>query len=179
MDPQLQRLQKDMADAVSGLDSEQLSWHEPGKWCAAEILEHLYLTYAGTVKGCGRLLEAGKPLCSRATLSHRVQALVVVALGYMPSGRKSPEAARPRGLPADKVSGEIQARISDMDAALTQCAAKFGSRKKVLDHPLLGPFSVAQWRKFHLVHGLHHVKQLRRLKQQIQLRNIGLAVAQK
>lgn len=179
MDPHLKRLQNEIADAVSGLDSEQRSWHEPGKWCVAEILEHLYLSYSGTVKGCGRVLEAGKPLGSRPTLRNRVQALVVVGWGYMPSGRKSPEAARPRGLAAAKVFGEIQARISEMDAALTQAAVKFGSRRKVLDHPLLGPFSVTQWRKFHLVHGMHHVKQIRRLKQRMQVRNSGTVPAQK
>jgi hypothetical protein len=39
---------------------------------------------------------------------------------------------------------------------------------RVLDHPLLGPFSIWQWRKFHLVHGLHHGKQIRNLARQIQ-----------
>jgi hypothetical protein len=51
-----------------------------------------------------------------------------------------------------------------MDRILTECEAKFGKHAKVLDHPILGPFSIAQWRKFHLVHGLHHVKQIRRLR---------------
>lgn len=179
MDPHLKKLQKEIADAISGLDSELLRCRQPGKWCTAEILEHLYLTYTGTLKGCSRLLAAGKPLGSRPTLRNRVQALVVVGLGYMPSGRQSPEATRPRGLPVDKVFGEIQARIDEMDAALTQCAAKFGTRRKVLDHPLLGPFSIGQWRKFHLVHGLHHVKQLRRLQQQMQNRNSAAAPGQK
>jgi hypothetical protein len=54
-----------------------------------------------------------------------------------------------------------------MDALLAQCAARFGARSKVLDHPILGPFSIAQWRKFHLVHGRHHVKQIRRLREYV------------
>jgi hypothetical protein len=29
---------------------------------------------------------------------------------------------------------------------------------------VLGPLTGAQWRKFHLVHGLHHQKQLLRLR---------------
>lgn len=178
MDPHLGRLQREIADAVSGLPREQLTWCVPGKWCVAETLEHLYLTYTGTIKGCGRLLDANKPLCSNATLKKRLQALLVVGLGYMPSGRKSPEVARPRGLPADKVLGEIQARISEMDEILARCAASFGSRRKVLDHPVLGPFSIAQWRKFHLVHGLHHVKQIRRIRQQIQNGSVAPAPAQ-
>lgn len=179
MDPHLLELQQEIADAVSGLEAEQLTWHVPGKWSAAEILEHLYLTYTGTIKGCERLLTADKPLSSRSTFKNRAQSLVVVALGYMPSGRKSPEVARPRGMAADKVVSEIQAKISEMDAALAQGAATFGTRAKVLDHPVLGPFSIAQWRKFHLVHGLHHVKQIRRLREQLQRTPSQPALAQK
>ena len=179
MDPHLVELQREIADAVSGLHPEQLTWHAPEKWSVAEILEHLYLTYTGTIKGCGRLLTSDKPLVSPSTFKKRMQSLVVVGLGYMPSGRKSPDVARPRGLAADKVAGEIHAKISEMDAALAQGAAKFGTRVKVLDHPLLGPFSIAQWRKFHLVHGLHHVKQIRRLREHLQSTTSQPALAQK
>jgi hypothetical protein len=37
-----------------------------------------------------------------------------------------------------------------------------------LDHPILGPLTGGQWRKFHLVHGLHHVKQIRRLRESLE-----------
>jgi Protein of unknown function (DUF1569) len=111
MDPHLRKLQREIGNAISTLDPEQLSWHEPGKWCVGEILEHLYLTYTGTIKGCGRLLEAGKPTASRATFNNRLQSLVVVTFGYLPSGRKSPEMALPRGLPPKKVAGEFQDKI--------------------------------------------------------------------
>ena len=32
---------------------------------------------------------------------------------------------------------------------------------KVVDHPILGAFTVDQWLKFHLVHTRHHEKQIR------------------
>jgi Protein of unknown function (DUF1569) len=172
MDPHLGRLEQAIADAISGFDPQLLNWHEPGKWSTAEILEHLYLTYTGTIKGCRRLLEKGHPLTSRATLKHLAQSFIVVGLGYMPTGRKSPEVARPRGLAANKISSEIAVKIREMDAVLTQCAAIFGTRVKVLDHPVLGPFSIAQWRKFHLVHGLHHFKQIRRLREEVTTLNL-------
>jgi hypothetical protein len=28
---------------------------------------------------------------------------------------------------------------------------------------MLGPLTAGQWRKFHLIHGRHHAKQIRRL----------------
>jgi hypothetical protein len=168
MNPHLARLQLEIAEATAGFEPQQLSWHQPGKWCAAEILEHLYLSYSGTIKGCQRLLERGKPLASRPSLKNRAQSFVVVNLGYMPTGRNAPEAARPRGLDKQKVVTEIESKVAEMDSILSECAAKFGARARVLDHPLLGPFSIWQWRKFHLVHGLHHGKQIRNLARQIQ-----------
>jgi hypothetical protein len=52
-----------------------------------------------------------------------------------------------------------------MDRCIALCEEKLGSRRKLLDHPILGPLTGAEWRKFHLVHGLHHVKQIRRLRE--------------
>lgn len=164
MDPHLQRLQEEIAAAVAGLSAEQLIRHPPGKWCAAEVLEHLYLTYTGTVKGFERVAEAGKPLATTQTWTQRGRTLIVVALGYLPSGREAPPVARPRGLPPEKVLVEIGPKIAKMDGNIARCEETFGSRLKLLDHPILGPLTGAQWRKFHLVHGLHHMKQIRRLR---------------
>ena len=166
MDPHLERLQQEIAAAVADLSAEQLSAHPPGKWCAAEVLEHLYLTYTGTIKGFERVVEAGKPLATSAqSWTQRGRTLVVLGLGYLPPGREAPPVARPQGLPPEKVLAEIEAKIAEMDDIIGRCEEKFGAGSKLLDHPILGPLTGAQWRKFHLVHGLHHVKQIRRLRQ--------------
>jgi hypothetical protein len=166
VDPHLQKLQGEIAAALAGLSPEQLQQHPPGKWCTAEILEHLYLTYTGTLKGFERVIQAGKPLATTQTWKQRGQTLVVVTFGYLPSGREAPAVARPRGLPPERVLAEIGPKISEMDDNLARCEETFGSHRKLLDHPILGPLTAAQWRKFHLVHGLHHVKQIRRLREQ-------------
>ena len=166
MDPRLNRLQQEIASAVAGMSAEQLWAHVPGKWCASEILEHLYLTYTGTVKGFQRVAEAGKPLTATSpTWTQRGRTLVVVGFGHLPSGRESPTAVRPHGLPPDKVLAEIGLKIVEMDDVIARCEEKFGSRSRLLDHPALGPLTAKQWRKFHLVHGLHHVRQIWRLRQ--------------
>jgi len=139
---------------------EQMNLHPPGKWCAAEVLEHLYLTYTGTTKGFESVAQAGKPLASAATLKQRVGAVMVIGFGYLPSGRESPRMARPRGIPQEKVVSEIGPAIAGMDDIIGGCEEKFGRSEKLLDHPILGPLTGAQWRKFHLVHGLHHLKQV-------------------
>ena len=56
MDPRLDALKQSLESAVDGMSSEQLSWHLPGKWSAAEVLEHLYLTYTGTTRGLEKVL---------------------------------------------------------------------------------------------------------------------------
>lgn len=145
---------------------EQLSWHPPGKWSVAEILEHLYLTYTGTSKGFSRVLESGNAIGNTPTLRQRLGALVVVQLGYFPRGVKSPRVAVPRGVGSEKSLAEIGAKVAEMEEIMSTCEARFGPKTRILDHPLLSPFSVSQWRKFHLVHGLHHMKQIRRLRSQ-------------
>ena len=150
---------------MTGMSSEQLSWHLPGKWSASEVLEHLYLTYTGTIKGFERVITKGTPLATRASVVHRALTFVVVGLGYMPAGRQTPEVARPRGLPAEQVRNEIGAKLAAMDAVIAQCEARFGRHVKLLDHPIVGPLSATQWRTLHVVHGRHHLKQLLRLRE--------------
>ena len=166
MDP-LATLQRAIASAIDGLSAEQLAWHPPQKWCAAEILEHLYLTYTGTTKGFSRVLAAGKPLGGKLTWKNRAQVLIVLGFGYLPAGREAPAHSQPRGLPSQQVAAEIASKIAEMDEIIARCQEKFGSRTKILDHPFLGPFTPSQWRKFHLVHGLHHVRQIHALRDQI------------
>jgi hypothetical protein len=161
----METLRANLESAVAGMSNEQLSWHPSGKWCASEVLEHLYLTYTGTIKGFERVITTGKPLATRASMAHRVLTFVVVGLGYLPAGRKSPAVAVPRGLPTEQVRNEIGAKLVAMDALLAQCESRFGRRVKLLDHPILGPLTAPQWRTLHLVHGRHHQKQLLRLRE--------------
>jgi hypothetical protein len=156
-------LQRELASAIAGLSSEQLAWHPPQKWCIAEVLEHLYLTYTGTMKGFERFMSAGKP-ASTSTWSKRGAVLAVLGFGYLPSGREAPQFARPRGLPPGKVLAEIGPKIAEMDAMITRCQQQFGKNEKLLDHVFLGPLTAGQWRKFHLIHGRHHLKQIRNLR---------------
>jgi hypothetical protein len=167
MDSSLEELSNALRSAAGGMSSQQLRWHPDGKWCAGEILEHLYLTYTGTIKGFQKVLAANKPLTTRATLRQRLRRSVVIGLGHMPEGRKAPANTVPKGLPPETVRDDICAKIAAMDAAITECEARFGRKVRLLDHPILGPLTATQWRKFHLVHGLHHHKQLLRLSERI------------
>jgi hypothetical protein len=165
MDSHLEKLRNALESAVEGMSKEQLNWHPPGKWCAAEVLEHLYLSYTGTIKGFEKVMTGGKTLATRASMKNRVQTFVVVGFGYLPEGRKAPSNTQPRGLAAEKVRSEIGEKIGAMDAVIAECERRFGRSVRLLDHPILGPLTATEWRKFHLVHGMHHRKQILKLRE--------------
>lgn len=165
MDFYLERLRATLEHAMTGMTPEQLERPRGEKWSVAQILEHLSLTYSGTVKGMEKCLAAGKPLGTSPSIKQRVATAVVIGLGHMPEGRQAPERSRPRGLPARDVLQQIWPNLQSMDDAIARCERQFGAKVKVVDHPILGPLSTRGWRKFHWVHGNHHAKQIEAIKQ--------------
>jgi hypothetical protein len=165
MDSLLEELRQALESAVDGMSNQQMSWHPAEKWSAAEVLEHLYLTYTGTIKGFERVLTAGRPLAGRASVKQRLRTLVVLQFNHLPNGRKAPKQTVPRGIDLETVRGEVVQKLDAMDGIIAQCEARFG-HGKVLDHPILGPLTAAQWRKFHWIHGHHHVKEILKLREQ-------------
>jgi hypothetical protein len=161
MDSHLEHLQQELEDAIGRVGTSGPAQAPPGKWSAAEILEHLFLTYQGTNRGLAKCLERGASLATRATLKHRMATLLVVNLGYLPSGRKAPDRAMPRGMPVGEVQQGIVKELEKMASGLDECEHKFGVGTKIMDHPFLGPLTAEEWRKFHWVHGRHHLRQLR------------------
>jgi hypothetical protein len=160
MDSYLEHLRRAVTSVTSAMSTEDLTRKPEGKWSAAEVLEHLYLTYTGTQKAFERCLKAGKPLGGAPTFKQRVATAAVTEFGYFPKGRKSPDQVLPRGLPVEKIVADIGPQIVAMDKVIAQCEERYGSCIKILDHPVLGPLTARQWRKFHLAHGRHHVKQI-------------------
>jgi hypothetical protein len=161
MDSYLERLQGELESATEGATAAGLAQAPAGKWNAAQVLEHLYLTYKNTNKGIGKCLENRVPLATGATFRHRIGTLLVVHFGYLPSGRKAPERVVPRGMGAEQVRQAIFPEIQKMESGFRECENTFGRKTKIMDHPLLGPLTAAEWRKFHWVHGRHHARQIR------------------
>ena len=165
----LERLQNDIASATATVPAQSYGWHPDGKWSTAEILEHLYLTYTGTTKGFERCLAKGQPLARARTLQDRMRCFVVLRCRHMPEGRTAPKHSVPRGLPVEEVRENLFKRLVEMDAAIVQVAQQFGRSRLLLDHPILGPLGADDWCLFHRVHGHHHVKQILRLRDAMNL----------
>lgn len=164
MDSTLQRVSEAIEAATSGMSAEQLLQHPQGKWSAAGILEHLCITYGGTARLMRKALETGQPLASAATLKQRLATWVVTGVGYFPAGRPAPEFSQPKGLSGEAALQTIRENLASMDQALAECEQRFGSQVKIADHVVLGALTIPQWRRFHLVHTRHHMKQIERLR---------------
>ena len=165
MDPWLDRALHEIDDAAHGLTPAQMSWRPAaGKWSVAEILDHLSCTYSSTVAAIARVNAADKPAGTRPCLYQSLAVFAVTSLGYFPSGRQAPPYTLPKGTPADKIVAQIRGNLLQMASVLEESERKFGLTVKLADHPILGPLTVTQWRKFHYRHCHHHVKQLLALR---------------
>ena len=149
-------------DAIRDVAPGQADVGAGGKWSVAGIVEHLCLSYSKSAAGLTRRREKGPGTPARPrTLRQHLQQFIVVTLGYFPPGRESPTAVAPTGRPYRDLLADLDRVFSELDASLTATGSVLGGSRAVLDHPVLGPFSVNQWRKFHLVHTRHHAQQIR------------------
>jgi hypothetical protein len=167
MHPLLQDALEEIDSATAGMTEEQLRCHPEGKWCAAEILEHLSIAFERTVRGMNRCLEAGKNLGDRPTMKQRLFHMIVLDLKQFPGGRKSPPMIEPKGeMGGQEALKQVRANLIEMDAKLAECRQKIGTSGRLANHPVLGPLTNEQWCTFHYVHTKHHMKQVRALRQQ-------------
>lgn len=164
MNSSLQPLANLIAHEFAGISAQELAWHPEGKWSIAQILEHLSLTYSGTRIVFERCRQAGKPSARAATPKDRLRAFLVTRLGYLPSGQEAPVGTSPKGLAPEKVISDLARNIAAMDESIRACEQHFGSDVKLVNHPFLGPLTSDEWRRFHCVHGRHHLRQIRRLR---------------
>ena len=162
MHPDIRQARDLLLGAIQDLTPDRAESSADGKWSIAGILEHLHLSYSRSAAAIGRRREKGADAPVRPrTMKQQLQQFVVVTLGYLPSGREAPKMTVPSGRPYRDVLADLERAFSQLDESLAAADNALGGSRPVLDHPLLGPFSVNQWRKFHLVHTRHHVRQIR------------------
>jgi DinB superfamily len=165
LSPPLQTALEAIDHATNGMTSEQMAWHPAEKWSAAGILEHLSLAYARTVDRMKSALQEGTPEVRRRTFREWAGGLIVLKLGQIPPGRKAPEALSPQGVSPDQALESARTNLAELDRTIDQCQERFGSSRNVLVHTILGPLSISEWRRFHSVHTLHHMRQINALRE--------------
>jgi hypothetical protein len=157
----LDRALRVLDSEVGGLPSSGMLAHPGGKWCPAEIVEHLALACSATTTGLKRCLQIGRPISTPTSWKQRVAGAYVMGLGRLPAGREAPAFARPRGLAPAAAIQSFRDQIEALDRTLRECEARFGADLPLLSHPALGAMSAAQWRRYHWIHTRHHVAQIR------------------
>jgi len=164
MHPTVEATWKLIETATAGMSPADLSRHPEGKWSAAEVVEHLLITYSNTAAGLRKVLAKGAPQGTSPTLKNRLAQFTLLTVGYFPGGRKAPAPTVPKGLDPAQVVRAVSQALPEMDKAITECEKAYGGDVKIADHPVLGPLTATQWRKFHYIHAHHHMKQVEALK---------------
>ncbi len=139
-------------------------------WTTQEVIEHLVLTYRNTGALFERYLARNSPSTRPITGKHRVLQFLVIRCGGFPRGVSAPEQVRPGKSGRPPMNGQeladcLRSALEDMDAKIEKCRECFGS-SALAPHFIFGPLTAAQWRRFHFVHGRHHLKQLDRIRKQ-------------
>jgi len=158
--PELEFVRRETERATSGVFPDALAHAPDGKWNSLQILEHLLLSYTATTKGLLRTMSSGQIERIDRTLGHRIRSLYVLGIGRFPPGVEAPKQTTPRSALGGKPLRQFNDALVAMDASLNDAEKRFGPKARVLVHPILGPLTAQQWRRFHQVHGRHHLKQV-------------------
>ena len=160
MSPHLEKVRAKAERLTSSFSPEDWRYACGGKWSASLVLEHLLLTFTATTKGTQKAMQGDEPRCRPITWRDRFGKIYVLRLGKIPGGLKSAKSVTPqRGLEADNLRQFNDALVA-MDATLNDAERRFGRKAKLLDHPVLGPLTAEEWRRFHRVHAEHHLRQI-------------------
>ncbi len=166
----LRALESEITAALEGLTVEQTqarpSAHQE-KWSIQEISEHLLKTYTSTISVLQARVEKQAPTRARATVVQRVLQMFVLHLGRFPNGRRSPDTVTPSPSPTPasglEIAVDFHKQIAALSAVATRGQALFAKRR-CATHQVLGPLSIRQWCAFHLIHGRHHIKQIKAIR---------------
>lgn len=160
MSPELEFIRRETERATRGVSPGALLQAPAGKWNSAQILEHLLLSYTATTKGLLRTMDAGQPQRGRPDFKQRMRRFYVLVLARFPAGIEAPQHTVPRREPDKEPLRRFSDALVAMDATLADAEKRFGANTRLLNHPVLGPLTAQEWRRFHQVHGRHHLKQI-------------------
>lgn len=162
MDAWLNRLRKEITETTADLNDSDWNRASRGRWCNAEIVEHLGRSYGTTAKMLELKMGVGGPPQIRAArVREFLLRVLIVDLQIFPSGAKAPDMVIPKGAPGPSALKQALSNLERMDVAIATAEERWGSQDPIAMHLIIGPLTADQWRKFHYIHGHHHVLQMR------------------
>jgi DinB family protein len=177
MNSVLATLETTLSQALDSLDAAQTQLRPRAsgagtpseKWSIQQIVEHLLLTYQSTRGAIQHRLDKGRPTDTRATRQQRIFQFVLITLGHFPEGRPAPPMVTPgpdsKPLSSQQLIASVHEHLVTLDPIFDQAEKTFGDQRATT-HQILGPLSIAQWRRFHLIHTRHHARQIRAIRRQ-------------
>ena len=160
MSPELEFVRRETERATRAAPADAWLRAPAEKWNSLQIIEHLFLSYTATTKGLLRIMDEGQLERRKPDVGQRLRRLYVLKVGRFPAGIESPKQTTPGAALGDEPLRRFNDALVAMDATLADAEKRFGARTRVLNHPILGPLTAQQWRRFHQVHGRHHLKQI-------------------
>ncbi len=170
MHDDLRKLDTEVTIALRGIDSRNTQatpFAHRDKWSIQQIVEHLLSTYRGSIPAIEARVEKKSATRAKPNLRQRLAQFRIIKLGLFPNGRTAPAAVSP-SLPTtvqsgDELAARVSAELKKLDDVTARGEHLFGDRRAVA-HIILGMLSMDQWRRFHLIHGRHHLKQIRNIR---------------
>jgi len=167
MNSTFDQLRREIASSLQGLNAAQTQLHpalHPDKWSIQQIIEHLLLTYSSTEGVIKARVAKGMPTRAKPTITNRIFQYAVTRCGYFPTGRQAPVVVTPHPtthpLTGDALAQATGESLAQLDLRFAEAETLFGSSSQCATHAVLGPLNICQWRRFHLIHGEHHLKQI-------------------
>jgi hypothetical protein len=181
----LERVVSQISSEVLSLDAETTQLHPNGlayRWSAQQVVEHLVLGYRLTSSALETRLNKGRLSRNRKRtyLQWSLQ-LMILSFGKLPRGVPALDELMPvvgmfAAMDGQQLGDLMRREMDAMDKLFDACRRKFGI-ERVAVHPFLGPLRVDQWRRFHVVHGLHHLTQLRSVIEEVAPMRVPVTIA--
>ena len=170
MHDDLRKLDTEVTNALRGIDSHHTQatpYSHPEKWSIQQIVEHLLSTYRGSIPAISARVDKRSATRSKPNLRQRLAQFFIIGLGRFPNGRLAPAVVSPSSpitvQSGDELAAKVSSELKKLDDVTSRGEHLFGDRRAVA-HIVLGPLSMQQWRRFHLIHGRHHLKQIRNIR---------------
>ena len=132
-----------------------------GKWTPAQIVHHLAISLETSSRTFDE--RRGKPPMRRRprTPRERIAYLLVLQIGWVPSGRQAPAVTRPAERPDARA---VERQLRDGVARFLTLAQELLPARRddlFVKNPALGDLTLPEWLRFHVRHCAHHARQIR------------------
>lgn len=137
------------------------AWHAApnGRWTLAQILHHLAI---GVDRVSTQLEERRDrtDMARRASPRQRLMRQLVLGVGRIPRGRKSPRVALPAERPdPELVTAQYRMGVQRL-AQLAESIPPERQTRVFVEHPVFGDLNYPEWVRFFYVHNRHHAHQI-------------------